>query len=1099
MSNYELLIFKLDTFIRKYYLNQIIRGTLIFLSIVLAYYLFASVLEYKLYFSTSLRKIILFLFIILSSFLFIQYIASPLIKFLKLGKTISHENAANIIGKYFEHIQDKLLNILQLNQQNQSTYNKDLIEASINQKIENIKLIPFTNAIQLSENKKYLKYLAPILFLIFLIIIVAPNIFRESNQRLISPNTTFAKKAPFNFILQNKHLHAVQFENLDIKLKTEGEKLPAEVYIINGKEKMKMEKLNNNEFSFTFHNLQEDVKFYFEAASYTSDQHQIKLLKKPIVSDYSALVQYPSYTNKKNEKIKNAGDLVVPIGTNLTWEFETENTDLINVEINQQKIQAQKIGNNQFKLSKKILQDGIYTIFISNKNLPKADSIKFNITSIPDNFPTIQCTQIIDSTAPNFILLSGAASDDYGINKLEFVYRSFDEKGKMLSGKRRTLPLHGKSISDFNYTFNLNEINIKPGESIEYFIEVFDNDAIHGSKSTKSQNYQFKKQSINELEKQEYKNNEDIKDELAAAQSKATQLANQIKEVKQKLLSKNNLNWEDKKAIETLRKQQQDLVQELKEIEDKYQQNLKNQNDTKKIDEELLKKQEKIQEILKDVMNDELKDLMKQIDEMLNKMQQKNAFENLDKMQMSNQNLKKELEKMQALFKQLQLEQKAQETIQKLNELSSEQKKLAEQNNTNNQELKEKQEKLNEKFDNIKENFKQLNQFNKENKDKLDLKEEQKQTQDIEENMDESADDLQQNQKQKAQQKQKKAAEQMKELADKLQNKLDQAQSDQNAEDIQLIRQLLENLLKLSFEQEQLMKDVKIAEPQSPKYVQLMQKQAELKEDADMIADSLQTLGKRQFQIQNFIADELYKLNREIKKSLEFLQERYVPQATTAQQFVMTHTNNLALMLSESLDNLQQQQNQMKQKMSGDGSCNKPNSGKGKKPSLKQLQDELGEQLKQMQQQLKDGKEGKKMSKEFSEAAEKQAMIREAMRQMKEKLNQEEKEKLGIDDLMNKAEENEKDLITKNLTQKTINRQKEIETRLLEFEKAKREQGEDDKRQSKQAQDLPQKLPPALEQYLQQRKSITEMYKSVPTNLQPFYKNLVDKYFKAVR
>jgi hypothetical protein len=196
---------------------------------------------------------------------------------------------------------------------------------------------------------------------------------------------------------------------------------------------------------------------------------------------------------------------------------------------------------------------------------------------------------------------------------------------------------------------------------------------------------------------------------------------------------------------------------------------------------------------------------------------------------------------------------------------------------------------------------------------------------------------------------------------------------------------------------------------------------------------------------------------------------------------------------------LQQQQNQMKQKMSGDGSCNKPNSGKGKKPSLKQLQDELGEQLKQMQQQLKDGKEGKKMSKEFSEAAEKQAMIREAMRQMKEKLNQEEKEKLGIDDLMNKAEENEKDLITKNLTQKTINRQKEIETRLLEFEKAKREQGEDDKRQSKQAQDLPQKLPPALEQYLQQRKSITEMYKSVPTNLQPFYKKLVDKYFKAVR
>lgn len=1095
MSNYENLLLKLDTFIKKYYLNQIIRGLLISFSIILAYYLLVSILEYQFYFSTTFRKIFLSLFVFISLYTFIKLIAIPSFQYLKTGKSITHEDAAKIIGKHFSNVKDKLLNILQLNYQNQNAQNNILIEASINQKIESIKLVPFSTAINLSENKKYLNYLLPTLFVILCIFVIAPNIFRESNQRLIAPNTTFARKAPFDFVLMSKNLKAIQYEDFEVKLKINGKTLPKEVSIIVGNEKLKMNKINDHEFQYTFNQIQKDLHFNFEAASYPSKEYTIKVAKKPIITNYVATLSYPAYTQKKAEKISSASDLVLPIGTKIIWTFDTENTDNITVG-NANVIQN---GKQQFQLQKTILKDEKLSVYISNQQIKKADSIQVNITCIPDNFPNVQCNTIIDSTVPHIVLLSGAASDDYGLSKLEMVYRTYDEKGKLIVGKRRLLNLNGKSISDFNYTFNINEINLQPGQSVEYFIEAWDNDAINGAKSTKSSAYQFKKQSVSELEKQEFKNNEDIKDELANAQSKATKLANQIKEVRQKLLNKNNLNWEDKKAIESLKQQQQELLQEMKSIEEKYAENLKNQQEIKNVDEEILKKQEQIQKMMQDLMKDELKDLMKQIEEMLQKMQQKNAFENLEKMQMSNQNLNKELEKMQELFKQLQLEQKAQETIQKLNELANEQKKLAEQKKLSSAELKEKQNKLNEKFDNIKENLKQLEKINKDNDNKLDLKQEQKQAQEIEQNMEESAQQLEQNQKQKAEQKQKKAAEQMKEMADNLQNKLDQAQADQNAEDIQLIRQLLENLLKLSFEQEQLMKDVKKAEPQSPKYVQLMQRQAELKEDADMIADSLQVLGKRQFQVQNFIADELYKLNREMKKSLEFMQERFIPQTITAQQFVMTHTNNLALMLSESLDNLQQQQNQMKQKMSGDGTCNKPNKSGKDKPSLKQLQDQLGEQLKQMQQQMKEGKEGKQMSKEFAEAAEKQAMIREALRQMKEKLSQEEKNKLGIDDLMNKAEENEKDLIAKNLTQKTINRQKEIETRLLEFEKAKREQGEEEKRQSTTGKEVPTKLPPVIEDYLQQRKSTTEMYKSVPPNLQPFYKSLVDKYFKTVQ
>ena len=1091
MSNYQLLIHKLDAFIRKYYLNQLVRGVLIFFSVILAYYFLASILEYNLYFSTTIRKFILFVFVGLSSFLFIKQIVFPFINYLQLGKIISHEHAAKIIGNHFENIKDKLLNILQLHQQNQNAYNRDLIEAGINQKIENIRLVPFSSAIDISENKKYLPYLLPVLLLILGVIFIAPQIFKESNTRLITPNTVYAPKAPFDFLLQNKELKVMQYDNIEIQLKLAGEKLPNEVYINYGRQKIKMEKTDKATFSYHFSNLQTNTKFYFSTNNFNSDEHLIQVLKKPIITSYTAQINYPAYTEKKAEILKDVGDIIVPIGTKITWFLKADNADKIQIYADNKIITINNSEKNKFSFNQQILQDTKLKLVASNNAVSNPDTLYFLVTALPDNPPNIQCQQIKDSTQLDFILLSGTVADDYGLSKLEFIYRIFDEQDKMLIGKRRTLPIQNKSISTFDYIFNLKEIELKPGQRLDYFMEVWDNDAVHGAKSAKSQLYQFKKMNVAELEQKEFTNNENIKDGLSDLQNKATKLSNQINEFKQKILSKNNLTWEDKKVAEQLQKEQQQLLKEIKEIDKKYEENLNNQKEFKQENAEILEKQQKIQEMLKDLMNDEMKDLMQQIEELLNKMQQKNAFENLDKMQMSNQNLKKELEKMESLFKQLQLEQKAQETIDKLNKLSEEQKKLSEQNNENNAVIKEKQDKLNQQFDNIQENMQLLDKLNQDLDNKMKMDNPQKDAQQIEQNMDESSKQLQQNQKQNANQKQKKAAEQMKNLAQKMQNSLDQMQLDQNAEDIQLIRKLLDNLLKFSFEQEQTMQELKKTDIQSPKYVQLMQRQANLKEDAQMIADSLQSLGKRQFKIQNFISDEVYKLNREMGKTLENLQERYIGQATVAQQFVMTSANNIALMLSESLDNLQQQQSQ---KMSGDGSCKKPD-GKGDKPNMMQLQKELGEQLKNMQQQ---GKDGQKMSKELAEAAEKQAMIREMLRKMKEQMSQQEKDKVGVDDLLNKMDDVEKDIVNKNISSKTINRQKEIETRLLEYDKAKREQGEEDKRESKSAGDMKQQLPPALQEYLQNKKPATEMYQTVPPKLQPFYKNLVDKYFRLL-
>lgn len=1096
-TNYELLIQKLDAFIRKYYLNQLLRGSLLFLGLLLGFYLFISLFEYQLYLSSAIRKILLVGFITTVIVSLLVFVVKPLIHFLKLGQQISHEQAAGIIGKHFTDVKDKLLNILQLKQQAETHSNTGLIEASIQQKTEAVKLVPFSNAINLKENKRYLKYaLPPVLALLFLLI-AAPNVLKESNNRLFNPNTTFAKKAPFDFILENEKLQTLQYEDIEIKLTVDGKTIPNEVFIHENGKSYKMEKSASDKFSYRFTNIQKDFNFFFTASDFNSEEYQVRVLKKPLIANFTTQLNYPSYTGKTNETVKNTGDLIVPAGTTLQWNFETSGTDEVNIYMEDQQYAAQPSGKNKFVFSKRILKDTRYTVVVSNKQVAKGDSVSFTIAATPDNFPTINVEQIQDQQQKDFAIFLGAVADDYGLSKLEFVYSIKDEKGNVKENKRQPLPLNNKAFSDFSLQVDFSKYALTPGDKMDYYFEVWDNDGVNGAKSTKSQSYAFYKPSVKELEKQEFQNNEDIKSDLSAASKEAQKLAAMIKEMKEKILTKSALSWEDKKQLEQIQKKHEELSQQMEQIKDKFEENLKNQEEYKKPDAEILEKQEKIQEMMKDLLSDEMKDLMKQIEEILQKMEQKNTFENLDKMEMSNKDLKSELDKMQQLLKQLQLEQKAQETVDKLNDLAKEQEQLSEQTKNNalpQAELQKKQDELNKKMDDIKENLKQLDKLNKENDNKLDTKGNQEMSEDIQQEMDKSSNELEQKQNDKASKSQKSSSQKMKKMAEKMKNDLDKMQMDQNAEDIKMIRQLLENLVKLSFDQEVLMNELKKTEIESPKYVQLMQKQFDLRDDAKLIGDSLQALGKRQFQLQTFISDEMYKLNREMKKALENFEARNKPVTGIAQQLVMTSANNLALMLSESLDNLQQQQ---KAKKSGSGSCNKP-GGEGDKPSMSELQKKLGEQLKQMQEGMQQGKDPKQMGKDFADAVQKQAAIREALRQMKEKMSQQQKEGSGMDEMMKKMDEIEKELATKKLSKETLKRHKEIETRLLEFEKAQREQEEDEKRQSKSGIEIIRKLPPNLEEYLQKRKSALEIYQTVPPSLKPFYKNLVEKYLRLV-
>ena len=108
--------------------------------------------------------------------------------------------------------------------------------------------------------------------------------------------------------------------------------------------------------------------------------------------------------------------------------------------------------------------------------------------------------------------------------------------------------------------------------------------------------------------------------------------------------------------------------------------------------------------------------------------------------------------------------------------------------------------------------------------------------------------------------------------------------AEQEAEDMQAIRQLLENIVSLSFDEEKLMKDLKNTNINNPKYIDLMKEQQRIKENSKMVEDSLYAVAKRQDQIKSFITKEITNINKYLAKSIDDMEDRNVVRAMRSEE-----------------------------------------------------------------------------------------------------------------------------------------------------------------------------------------------------------------------
>ncbi len=1072
METQQFIFQKLEAFIRKFYTNELIRGTIFFIGLGLLYFLFTLFVEYFLWLKPMGRTILFWTFIVVEVYLLFRFILLPIFKLFKLQKGIDYNQASAIIGNHFTEVSDKLTNFLQLSNPNEYQIKSELLAASIEQKANALQPIPFGNAINFNGNRKYFPLaMIPIVLFAFFYFSGNSSMISQSLNRVVHFNSAFLPPAPFKFVVLNTNLQTEQGKDFILRIKTEGKIVPENAMIFIGDESYFMESTKAGEFQFKMAKPVENIMFHVEGNAISSPDYELKVITVPSIANFEMQLNFPPYLNKKQEIIKGTGNAVIPEGTRVTWKMNTQATENVVWMDGISKAFFSKTENT-FILSKNILQNTDYQILTSNVEVKNYEKLNYQLTIVKDQFPTINVNNAPDSlkVAKNYVL--GQISDDYGLSKLHIVYY---EREKPLTAKRGTIAINKGAFDQFVFSFPSN-LPVEQGTSYDYYFEVSDNDAVHNFKSTKSSVFSNRVSTDEEKEDQILQQQNDNINSLEKSLEKQVKQISEMEKLQKTGKEKESLDFKDQQKVNDFIKRQMKQDEMMKEFTKKMNDNLEQFKTYKKdgLKEELQNRMDKAEKELKKNQK-----LLEELKELNDKIQNEELLTKLDKFKQNTKNQTKNLEQLVELTKRFYIEKKAEQLRDKLDKLSEKQDNLS---NDEKENKLDKQEDINAEFDKIQEDLNDLDKENKELKSPLDLAKDDAKEKSVDEDLKKASEELKKDKKDKAKPNQKSAAKKMKEMAKKMDQSMADGEMDQLEEDVAMLRQILDNLLAFSLSQEDLMNQFKKYKSGSPAFNKNIKIQQDLKQQFKHVDDSLFAMSLRNPKIAEDITKEIGNVIYNVDKSLSSLTDAQVPKGLSHQQYTISAANKLADFLSDMLNNMQMQ-------MSGMGSGKpKPGQGQGMQlPDIIKKQDGIGDKIKEgikkgeksgngqkgqngnpgkTGELGQEGEGGEGDAKAIMEIYKEQKQLREALQ------NELNKQGLGGNgqSALEQMKQIEKQLLNKGFKNETLQKILNVKQELLKLNSAIQQQGEENKRQSetnkKEFNNQSNALPAALLEYL---------------------------------
>lgn len=987
--------------------------------------IFFFLLDIAFEFNIQIRIVFLILSIFIICRLLYLNVLKVLLRF--IGVIDGYDNfsiAKKLIGD--NEINDRLLIYLELQQFDKAN---ELILKALNQKEQEVVKFNFKSKVFLYKPKVW-HYIIAFSFIVLISISLSiSNTFQKAAVRFFYPTFKLSYKT-LNFSILNDSLVVNQNDNFELFFKVKGTYQPSRIYVRISDLDFLANKFSDSVWSFTFTNLNQTIRFFIHDHLNQSNVNTLFVNELPILLNISIQIVPPQHTHIEPYIITGSGNFNFPEGSSITWTLQTLYSEKVLFDINGTNHVAQKT-NNQFATSIESQIDLNYNILLSNNKTQSKDNLNFTATVIKDEYPTIE-VEIME--APSLfepLTISGLISDDYGFSDFQIVHKVNDSLYSV------PIEFNKNSLKqDFYFKHNIFDFaRFIVSNDIEYYLKVTDNDKINGFKSSLSAKYHFHIPDSTQIDRKFDDVSRHLVDKLALGIQMVKELNIQQNSIEKRLKSENLNQWEKTQLSEMITQNKADINKLLNEIQSMNNQ-LKNFTsflNKEKQNNNILQKQLMIQELMDKLMDNELSEMFQEIDKLKSEIKDNNK-DAADK-PMSLKSLEEMMNRNLEILKRFEVEKGMNDLVDELN------KKADELSSANSE---EERERIEHNIDSLFDNHEELLKLNSQLQTPIKLDSFDNEKEDVKQRL--SSNDNSLNSKENNEDN----SSSVKRLSESIKSNLESSAGNQNAEDIENLKQIRSNLLQLSFIQEDLIESMKSSNSKLPEYNEQILKQNEIIKAWDYIDDSLNALIVRNPKLGNLLNSDLLGIESMNRIITDNIFSEYPKSIFIQQSKVLAHYNNILLYIDESI---QESDDNMSGQGQG-GACKKPGRKKSTSGDMAKTQQGLKQQLKDIINKLKQAGNQNHLGDQLSMQMTKYLSYQEQMQKMiNDYLSQ---NNLGhatrqIFNEVNKLiDENIKDILNKNVSNQTMFRQEKIVTKLLESDKAEHERKIEERRESRE-------------------------------------------------
>jgi hypothetical protein len=1072
----ELVEKRLRRFINKHYRVKLLQGSALTVTVALAVFIGMFLTGNIFSVGKGWGSVVSIAGITLTALAAVWFVFRPLAQRLGIIRGLNFRDASRIIQERHKSIEDRIINIIELAHEGKETGNL-LYDHAIAQKAGDIREFNFGEAVSLRKLGVFLLRMGVLFVVCLLTILLWPDFVKRgigqvwmsgsetANARLVTfevLNDSLVVESGKDFLLRFEVVSTFGADGAGVRL---------------GSSTEAAERVNEC-FEYRFRAVNSDVTFWLVANDILSGEYVLKTLRKPEVAGIRMKLAPPGYTGVESTVVEGDGNVEVPAGTAVTWTIRTVYADSVSF-VSGESEKALTGKSNSWNHTEIISKNVEYEILCKNSN-GLFTAYPYRITTVKDLMPTVDIAESSDSTVSSEIYVQGVIQDDYGFSRLELIA---EKEGKEFN---KDIKIIGKGVyEEFYYNLIPDSINTA------YFFRVWDNDRISGPKYTDSRKIMLKTISRAELDSVNNQLSDSLKGDMNKGMDAIEKLEKKISEFRMEQVVGELKPWEIEEKIKELNQLKNQVVDYLNNIS-KVNKEFTENEQMLNFDEDLTEKAKEIQELMESLLDDEMKELIKQLEELAKEFNARKAEELTDKMEMNLEKLKEQMDMSLELFRKYDMEKDLMKQVDELNKMADSLSNATEERRDSSSVLKDEFSKWEKKFE------KNL-QDNKELKKPMSLDSLVKEREEVRDD----AEELDKKERSGNSGGQKsKAAASLKKLAKKMNEMMGNEGGEGEFVDLEDIRQIRNSLNDFSKKQEELNGRILNTNTINPAYNQVIREQKALQEKFGGIRDSLKSMAYKQPVITRMIGSELFHVETSMKNLFESYSGNRISVVRVEQNKIMSEVNSMAVKLDELVESMKNAKGSGKgEKGFMDRKKPKQGDSKGseKMGQSRSQQESLKDQLKSAIQKMKDGATGKSDRQGLAKMLGEREMMRKALEKAVQDggLGMDAREKAN--QALNMMKEVEKDIIYNRLNDQTLQKDNLIRTRLLEAENAEKERENDNRRESKEFTGTFAPNRKELDLKSGKNKPTDQLLKYNELKLKSFYQEKYRKYIESTK